>query len=133
MIVVDASALTNALADDGDLGRKARSELRRDSHWAAPDHCVAEVFSAVRGQWLGGQLTDARARDAVSALGSMVLDLVPARSLLVRMWQLRHNVSGYDAAYVALAEALDCALVTAEARLAQASTIRCPIRLALPA
>jgi predicted nucleic acid-binding protein len=51
----------------------------------------------------------------------------PVQSLLERVWQLRANVSAYDAAYVALAEHLDCALLTANGRLARAAKIRCPV------
>lgn len=133
MIVLDASVLTGALADDGPVGAVARAELARDAHWVAPDHCVAEVFSALRGLWLGRKITLARVEEALTALEAMELDVVPVRRLLVRMWALRHDVSGYDAAYLVLAEALACPLVTADARLARVPDVRCEVRVALPA
>lgn len=132
MIVVDASALANALTDDGPVGTRARAELARDVHWAAPEHLVVEVFSAVRGRWLGQRISEKRAEEALSAMGDATIDLVAAAPLLNRMWELRSNVSGYDAAYLALAESFDCALVTADARLARIPDLRCEVRLALP-
>lgn len=51
----------------------------------------------------------------------------PLPGLLERIWQLRENVSAYDAAYIALAEVLDCAVITADGRLGRAPGLRCPI------
>lgn len=132
MIVTDASVMANALTDDGTAGECARQELARDVHWAGPDHLTVEVFSAVRGRWLGRQISAQRALDALAALGEAAIDLMPTMPLLRRMWELRDNVSGYDAAYVALAEALECTLVTADARLARAQGLRCEVTVALP-
>lgn len=133
MIIVDASVLANALTDDGPLGEVARFELGRDVHWSGPEHVVVETFSAVRGRLLGGRISDARARDALAALAEAAIEMLPAVPLLPRMWQLRHRVSGYDAAYVAAAEAHECALLTADARLGRAHDVHCEIRLCLPA
>lgn len=132
MIVVDASVLTEAFADDGPVGDRARAELARDAHWIVPDHAVAEVFSAVRGLWLGGEITQERAEAALTALEVIECDVVPVRQLLLRMWGLRHNVSGYDAAYLALAESVGCPLVTADARLARVPDVRCEVRVIRP-
>jgi len=132
VIVVDASVLTNALTDDGSVGASSRAELARDAHWAAPAHIVVEVFSAIRGRWLGQKISQTRAEDALSAMVSTTIDLVGAAPLLNRMWELRSNVSGYDAAYLAVAETFDCALVTADARMARITDLRCEVRLALP-
>jgi len=62
--------------------------------------------------------------DAWARLG---ISRVPVHGMLARMWELRENVSGYDAGYVAVAEALDTPLLTADARLAAASGPRCPM------
>jgi predicted nucleic acid-binding protein len=132
MIVVDASVLANALTDDGPIGDAARAELGRDPHWTAPDHVQVEVFSVICGRWLGEQIREQRAVDAIDALRSASIELVRTAPLLARMWELRNNVSGYDAAYVAVAEIYACSLVTADARLERAPDVRCPIRLALP-
>jgi predicted nucleic acid-binding protein len=132
VIVVDASVLTNAFTDDGLVGTRSRAELARDAHWAAPEHLVVEVFSAVRGRWLGKKISEKRAEDALSAMVTTTIDLVAAAPLVRRMWELRSNVSGYDAAYLAVAEIFGCALVTADARLARVPDLRCEVRLALP-
>ncbi len=132
MIVLDASVLTNAFTDDGPVGTRARSELARDAHWAGPEHLVVEVFSAVRGRWLGQKISAERAAEALSAMAAAAIDLVAAAPLLERMWELRSNVTGYDAAHIAVAEAFGCALVTADARLAHAPNLLCEVRLALP-
>ncbi len=132
MIVVDASVLTHALSDDGPVGVSSRAELAQDAHWAAPDHLVVEVFSAIRGQWLGRKISAARAQDALSAVASATIDVVPVGPLLRRMWALRSNVSGYDAPYFAVAEAFGCPLVTTDARLARVPDLRCEVRVARP-
>lgn len=132
MIVVDASVLVNAFTDDGEFGATARAALARDAHWAAPEHLLVEAFSSIRGRWLGGRTDQDRAADAMSAIAAAAIDVVSIRSLLTRMWQLRANVSGYDAAYAALAESFECPLVTADARLAAAPGLRCEVHLARP-
>ncbi len=130
-MVVDASVLTNALTDDGPIGNSARAELTRDAHWCAPQHLVVEVFAAIRGRWLGGDLSDKRAEDALAALVTMTIQLVDVAPLVRRMWELRKNLTGYDAAYVALAETFGCPLVTSDARLARVGGLDCEIRLAV--
>lgn len=124
--------LANALTDDGPVGQVARSELADDVHWAAPEHLIVEVFSAIRGRVLGGKLERGRARDALDGLADSAIELLSTAALLPRMWQLRNNVSGYDAAYVAAAEACGCVLITADARLACATGLQCEIRLGVP-
>lgn len=129
MIVVDASVLVNALADDGPIGQASRAELRRDAHWGAPEHVVVETFSAVRGLLIGRKISTVRARDAVGALASWSIDLVSTTLLLSRMWELRVNLTGYDAAYVSLAQTWGVPLLTADARLARAGDLSCQVRL----
>ncbi|MFG1881107.1 type II toxin-antitoxin system VapC family toxin [Micromonospora sp. NPDC049102] len=129
MIVVDASVLADALVDDGSVGDAARAELTADPHWAAPSHLLVEVMSVITGKVLGGKLGLARAQEAISTLPSLVIDEVAVAVLLDRMWQLRGNVTAYDAAYVAAAELLACPLVTGDGRLAKASGARCEFRL----
>ncbi|MFI5834421.1 type II toxin-antitoxin system VapC family toxin [Micromonospora sp. NPDC051300] len=129
MIVVDASALADALVDDGPMGDAARSELMADPHWAAPGHLLIEVMSVIRGKALGRKLAAARAQEAVDALQWLVIDEIPAAMVVERMWQLRGNLSAYDAAYVAAAETSACPLVTGDARLAKVGGVRCEIRV----
>lgn len=118
MIVVDASVLVDALTNDDAPGYAARAELARDGHWAAPTHLRVEVFSAIRGRVLGGKVSARRGLDAVEALAALNIEPIDFSELHARMWGLRENVTGYDAAYVAAAEARGCPLVTADGPLA---------------
>ncbi len=127
MIVIDASVLTGALTDDGQFGSACRAELAKDAHWAAPDHLLAEVFSAIRGLHGGTRITDGRAEAAIDTLATAVIDRIDMVALLPRMWQLRQNLYGYDAAYVAAAELLGCPLVTADRRLSLAPGPQCDV------
>ncbi|NJP31170.1 type II toxin-antitoxin system VapC family toxin [Micromonospora thermarum] len=129
MIVVDASTLADALVDDGPVGDAARAALTGDPHWAAPTHLLVEVMSVIRGKVLGNKLGLARAQEAIETLPSLVIDEVDTSVLLDRMWQLRGNLSAYDATYVAVAELMACPLVTGDGRLAKASGVRCEIQL----
>jgi predicted nucleic acid-binding protein len=129
VIVVDASVLANMLVYADDRGRKARSVLGRDTEWAAPEHWKAEVFSVVRGLAISNKIKEARAVWAIERLPHLGIDHVSLDDLLPRMWQLRANISGYDAAYVALAEARNLTLVTSDGRLAQGATGYCRVEL----
>jgi predicted nucleic acid-binding protein len=128
VIVVDASVLAPALADDSAAGRRARRRLRGE-RLAAPELIDLEVQSVLRAAVRAGRIDEPRALDAWRALGSLPLTRARHRPLLARAWELRDNLSSYDASYVALAEALDCALLTADGRLAQAPGPRCRIEL----
>ena len=129
MQVVDASVLADALLDDGSVGERARAALERDDHWAAPHHVHVEVLSVVRGRMLGQKISFERADDAVLALDSLRIEHVAPDQLTPRIWELRGNITPYDAAYVATAELLDCPLLTADRRLAKARGIRCELQL----
>jgi predicted nucleic acid-binding protein len=129
VIVVDASIIANALVDSGQDGNTARAALRRDAALAAPDLIDVETVSVWRKRWLAGDLTAQRFRVAIDDLGDLPLDRYPTLPLMWRAYELRNNVSPYDAAYVTLAEVLGCALVTADSRLARAPGIRCEVDL----
>ena len=129
MIVIDASALADALIDDGPVGESARGVLIADPHWAAPEHLLVEVMSVIRGKLLGGKLGIARAAEAISMLAGLVVVQVPTSQLVSRIWDLRDNLTAYDAGYVAAAELLACPLVTGDGRLAKASDARCEIKV----
>ena len=128
MLVVDASVLAVALADDGADGDRARARLRGEA-LAAPDLVDLEVASVLRGRHAGGYLDARRAKLALDDLLALPVDRVPARHLLSRCWELRNNLTVYDAAYVALAESLDVSLLTGDARIADAPGVRCIIEL----
>lgn len=129
MIVVDASAMANMLAYADEYGHKARAVLARDIEWIAPEHWKAELFSVVRGLTLGRKISEEEGLRTVGRLPHLRVDTVPLDDLLPRMWELRGNVSGYDAAYVALAEAQGVTLVTADGRLARTATSFCRVEL----
>ena len=126
MIVVDASVVAVALGDDGPEGERARLRLS-DEVLAAPELVDLEAVSVWRRQVAAKRMTARRAALAVSDLQNLPLQRSPHRRLLNRIWELRHGVTPYDAAYVALAEVLDVVLVTGDARLARVSGIRCEI------
>lgn len=128
MIVVDASVLATALGDDGPDGDRARARLRGE-RLSAPGIVDLEVASVLRGQVHGGDLDVRRAALALADLVAMPLQRAPHRPLLTRCWELRDNLTVYDASYVALAEALEVTLVTGDERLARASGPQCPIEV----
>jgi predicted nucleic acid-binding protein len=128
VLVVDASALAPALADDGPDGNTARRRLRGEA-LAAPELIDLETTSAIRRQHQAGKLDARRAALALRDLVEIPLRRAPHRPLLPRYWELHDNLTVYDAAYVALAEMLDAVLLTADARVANAPTLRCAVEL----
>lgn len=92
---------------------------------AAPDLLRVEVVSVLRRQVATSLITATQASAAVDDLLDLPLSVFPTAPLLRRAWQLRDNLTAYDACYVALAEALDCTLLTADARLGRAPGTRC--------
>jgi predicted nucleic acid-binding protein len=128
LIVVDASVVVTALADDGSDGDRARDRLRGE-RLIAPHLIDLEVTSAWRRLAAAGDLDDRRALLALEDLRSLRLDRVPHGPLVPRCWELRENLTVYDAVYVALAEIMELVLVSADAHLARASGPRCEIEL----
>ena len=122
MIVVDASAAVLGLLNDGD----ARDRLRAGA-LASPHLIDSELVHALRAQILRGNVSGDVALRAIQRWAKLGIERLPAVGLLPRVWQLRDNLSAYDATYVSLAEALDCALLTADAKLARAPGVRCPL------
>ncbi len=125
MIVVDASVLANVVGDDDAAGQLARARLAAALAVSAPDLVDVETVSVLRRRWLAGDLSDERFRSAVDDLRALPITRFPVGPLLVRAFELRANVTAYDACYVALAEALDCPLITADRRLANAPMTTC--------
>ncbi|MBV9011024.1 MAG: type II toxin-antitoxin system VapC family toxin [Pseudonocardiales bacterium] len=128
MIVVDASVLAPALSDDNDEGDHLRQRLRGQTV-AAPELIDLEVLSVLRSGVRYGLLGERRARQAWTDLASAPLQRAPHRPLLHRAWELRDNLTTYDAAYVALAEVLGAILLTADSKLGNAPGIRCEVEL----
>ncbi len=128
MIVVDASVLATALGDDGPDGDRARARLRGE-RLSAPELVDLEVASVLRRQVRGGEVDIRRAALALADLAALPLRRAPHRRLLARCWELRENLTVYDASYVALAEALDVTLLTGDGRLARAPGPRCSVEM----
>lgn len=122
MIVLDASVLATALGDDSHDGAQARARIRSED-LAAPEIIDLEVVSV----WRRTLSDRRRAELALADLADIPLRRAPHLPLLERCWELRHNLTPYDASYVALAEALEVALLTADRRVARASGIRCTV------
>lgn len=127
-LVVDASVVVAALVDTGATGRWAEEVLLSD-HLAAPHLLPVEVANILRRLALHGEIS----QDAVSLAHSDLIDLrvalFPYTLDAWRVWELRHNLTTYDAWYVALAESLEAELATLDARLAKAPGTRCHFRL----
>lgn len=126
MLVADASVLAPAIADGGADGVRYRQRLRGET-LAAPELARVEVLSVLRRQLLHGSLTQLQADAAIADLVALPIAVYPMAGLIVRCWELRANVTAYDACYVALAESLGCILLTADARLANAPGPTCTI------
>lgn len=129
MIVVDASVLANALADDGSDGGVARSRLSAGDDLVAPDLVDVETVAVLRKRWMSGDLSKNRFAAAIDDLEDLDLVRYPALPLMRRAFELRDDVTAYDVVYAALAEGLDCPLVTADRRLAAAPGIRCSVEV----
>lgn len=127
MIVIDASILANVVGDDGPAGTAARARLATAASAAIPDLADVETVSVLRKRWIAGTLATERFRDAVDDLLALPLTRYPTGPLMNRAYELRSNVTAYDATYIAIAEALDCVLVTGDTKLANASGPRCRI------
>lgn len=126
MLVVDASALVEVLVD-APGAEPVRRLLGADPDHAAPHLVDAEVLSVIQSHHLRGRLDATAASQAVADLRAWPAERWPHRPLLERAWELRHNVRGYDALYVALAEALDATLLTLDQRLAGVPALRCRV------
>ena len=122
MIVVDASAAVAALLNAG----PARTALSEET-LHAPHLIDSEVAQALRRLVLRGSLGADDGWTALDSWRRLGVIRSPVGGLLDRVWELRENVSAYDASYLALAEALGCPLLTADARLGRAPGLRCPV------
>lgn len=128
IVVVDASVVVAALVDSGPDGGWAEQVLTSGS-LAAPHLLLAEVANVVRRAALAGKITADAATLAHADLQALRVDLFPYEPFAGRIWELRGNVTCYDAWYVALAEYLGCPLATLDDRLARAPGLKCTIQL----
>lgn len=128
MLVIDASVLAVTLIDDGPDGDLVRDRLRGEQ-LAAPALIDLEVISVWRGLARGGHLDARRVGQALDDLQDLPMQRVEHTPFVARCWELRDNLTVYDAAYVALAEALEAPLLTGDRRLARATGPRCAIEV----
>lgn len=128
MIVVDCAALLDALT-----GVEGTEELRADlagEELHAPTLLDFEVVSALRALTLGGQISAARAQDTLTDFDAIPIRRWPSSAAFrLRSFALRGNLTAYDAAYVALAEALECPILTRDTRLSRSRGHNVEIRV----
>lgn len=122
MIVVDASAAISALLNNG----PAREALGRDQ-LHVPHLVDSEVANGLRRSVAASRLSPEQGWTALDHWRRLGMTRYPVTGLLGRVWALRDTLSAYDGAYVALAERLGCAVLTADARLTRAPGVLCPI------
>lgn len=127
-VVCDASALVTVLLDSGGDGIWLASRLR-GAELCAPDLLPFECANVFRRHELSGLVSADQAAQAHADLLDLPFDLFPYETVAQRVWELRQNLTSYDAAYVALAELLDAPLVTLDRRLLTAPGIACDVEV----
>lgn len=125
-IVVDASVVVAALVDSGPIGGWAEV-IVGEAPLAAPQLLPAEVANVLRRSAERGDISEDIAALAHADLLDLSVELFAYEPLAGRVWELHHNLTSYDAWYVALAEALDAPLATLDARLQRSPGVRCTI------
>jgi predicted nucleic acid-binding protein len=129
VIVVDASVLADILLDVPDAVDLEARIFDSSGEFHAPHLIDLKVAHVIRRRAARGEISGERGRGGLADLRDLPLRRWPHDFLLHRIWALRHNLSAYDAAYVALAEELDAPLLTRDRRLANASGHRARIEL----
>lgn len=128
MLVVDSSAVLEALVAF-DPAPALIERLGADGDLHGPHLIDTEVLHALRRMVIALEISDERAADARSDFAELALVRYPHQPLNDRVWELRHNLTAYDATFVALAEILDVPLITGDARLAAAPGHKAQIEL----
>ena len=128
-VVCDASAVVALLLDSGADGRWVTTAFA-NADLAAPTLLSFEVANIIRRHELAGIVGADQAAQAHADLLDLEVEQWPYELLSGRAWELRQNLSSYDASYVALAELIDATLVTLDRRLTRAASVRC--RIATP-
>ncbi|MCY3880488.1 MAG: type II toxin-antitoxin system VapC family toxin [Dehalococcoidia bacterium] len=119
--IIDASVAVECVLETR-VGRSVR-EIVGDAEVAAPTLLDAEVLAALRKGVQQNRISTAQAERAITDLVAWPIDRIPNRDLLPIAWRYRHNVTAYDALYVALASSLGVPLLTIDGPLSRASGI----------
>jgi predicted nucleic acid-binding protein len=127
-LVIDASAVLATLIVGG-ASIDTIADRISSARLHAPDHLPIEVTNVLRRRRNAGTLSDGEAGVALEGFQRLSTHLWPLESISDRVWELGHNLTSYDAAYVAIAEQLDVSLLTADVRLSLASGPRCRIEV----
>jgi predicted nucleic acid-binding protein len=122
VIVVDASAAVSALLNAGPARQALAEEQVHVPHLIDP-----EVANALRRGVAASRIEPGDAWTALDRWRRLGMSRYAVVPFLARVWELRENLSAYDASYVALAESLECAVLTADVRLGGAPGLRCPV------
>ena len=126
MTVIDGSLLVAALVDSGRDGQWAEDVIATDE-LAGPELTLVETSNVLRRLERAGRISQFEAVGAHRDMLRLDVELFPFRPFANRVWELRENLTGYDAWYVALAEALDCPLATLDRKLGRAAGPLCEI------
>ncbi len=129
MIVVDASCMLEILLKFTNSDSLCRRLFSEGQPLCAPQLIDIEVSHVLRRYWLTKELPAKRGRDAIADLEDFPIERFPHTVLLPRIWQLRNNLTAYDATYVALAEALNAPLITCDKKLAKSTGHRATIEV----
>jgi predicted nucleic acid-binding protein len=127
VIVIESSAMVDAIV--GDPANPHLLALLADEELHAPALLDFEVASALRGHWLGGKLDPVRLEEAVEDFVAFRIERHPMTNLLGHMLDLRDNFTVYDAAYLVLAQALEAPIVSADAKLREATRLGIDVRV----
>lgn len=125
-LVVDASAIVTLLLDPGGDGETVARHVEA-ARLAAPDLLPYQVTDVLRRHRAAGVLSGTEATLAFDAFATLAVDLWPMAAVRSETWRLTGSMSGYDAAYAAVAERLGCPLLTRDRRLARAPSARCEV------
>ncbi|MEE1785677.1 type II toxin-antitoxin system VapC family toxin [Streptomyces sp. SP17BM10] len=128
-VVTDCSALVRVLTDHSPVGHAVRDRLRGMDALAAPGLLDYELVSALFGMVRGGKLVEKEAVKAVADYQALAITRYETLILWQRVRELHHNISAYDAQYVALAETLGVPLVTSDVRIQRSGAAKCTIEV----
>jgi predicted nucleic acid-binding protein len=130
LIVLDASAAVSIFLNIGPQAARIRQRIVQPEETLHVPHLFdVEVLHVLRRHSLSGALSESRGRLALRRLSSTRLTRYPHALFVQRIWELRHDLTAYDAAYVALAETLDAPLLTTDRQLAQVPGISAKVEL----